>query len=43
MDAHLYRPGWSGEDLGLPMGLVTLPAVRTREGGGGGEREGKER
>ena len=26
-----------GEDLGLPTGQGTLTALRTREGGGGGE------
>ena len=30
------RPGWRGEDLGLPMGEGTLTALRTGEGGGGG-------
>ena len=34
MDAHLYRPVWSGEDLGLPMGQGTLLLLRL-------EREGK--
>ena len=43
MDAHLYRPGWRGEDLGLPMGQETLTALRTGEGRGGGEGEGKGR
>ena len=43
MDAHLYRPEWRGEDLGLPMGQGTLTALRTREEGGGAEGEGKER
>ena len=42
MDAHFYRPGWRGEDLGLPMGQGTLTALRTREGGGE-EEEGKGR
>ena len=37
LDAHLYRPGWSGEDLGLPTGQETLTALKVREGGGGGE------
>ena len=41
MNAHLYRPGWRGEDLGLPMGQGNLTALRTREGGSGGEGEGK--
>ena len=39
MDAHLPRPGWSREDLGLPMGQGTLTALSTRKGGGGGKRE----
>ena len=39
MDAHLPRPGWRGEDLGLPTGQGTLTALRTREGGEGGEGE----
>ena len=43
MDAHLYIPGWSGEDLGLPTGQGTLTALRTGEGGEGGEGEGKRR
>ena len=42
LDAHLHRPGWRGEDLGLPTGQGTLTALRTRErGGGGGKDEGK--
>ena len=32
-----------GEDLGLPKGQGTLTALKTREGGRGGEREGKGR
>ena len=40
-DAHLYRSGWKGEDLGLPTGQGTLTALKTREGGGGWEGEGK--
>ena len=43
MDAHLYRPVWRGEDLGLPMGQGTLIALRTREGGVVGEGEVKGR
>ena len=30
-----------GEDLQLPTGQGTLSALRTREEGGGGERDGK--
>ena len=42
LDAHFPRPGWSGEDLGLPTGQGTLTALWTGEGGsrreiGGGE------
>ena len=33
LDAHLYRPGWSGEDLGLPTGQETMTALSTGEGG----------
>ena len=36
LDAHLPRPGWRGEDPGLPTGQGTLTALRTRKGGGGG-------
>ena len=43
MDAHLYRPVWRREDLGLPTGQGTLTSLRTREGGEGGEGEGKGR
>ena len=43
LDAHLYRLGWRGEDLGLPTGQGTLTALKTREGRGGGEGNGKER
>ena len=43
MDAHLYRLGWRGEDLGLPIGQGTLTALRTREGRGGEDGEGKGR
>ena len=43
MDAHLYRPGWRGEDLGRPTGQGNLTALRTREGGGGEEGKGKGR
>ena len=35
LDAYLPRPGWRGEDIGLPMGQGTLTALKTREGGGG--------
>ena len=42
LDAHLPRPGWKGENLGLPTGQGTLTALGTREGGpeklGEGER-----
>ena len=41
MDAHLPRPGWRGEDLGLPTGQGTLTALCTGDGGGGGMGEGK--
>ena len=34
-DAHLPRPGWSGEDLRLPTGQRTLTALWTGEGEGG--------
>ena len=43
MDAQLYIPGWSGEDLGLAMKQSTLTALRNREGELGGEREEKGR
>ena len=33
LDAYLYRPEWSREDLGLPTGQETL---RTGEGQGEG-------
>ena len=36
-------PGWKGEDPELPTEQGTLTALRTREGGRGGEREGKGR
>ena len=42
MDAHLPRPGWRGEDLGLPMGQGTLTALKTGEGGRGGGESGRE-
>ena len=35
LDAHLPRPGWRGEYLGLSTGQGTLTAFRTGEGGGG--------
>ena len=41
--SHLPRPGWRGEDLGLPTGQGTLTALGTEEEGGGGEGEGKGR
>ena len=41
MDAHLYRPVWRGEDLGVPTGQGNLTALKTREGAGGGR--GKEK
>ena len=37
LDAHFHRPGWSGENLGLPTGQGTRTALRTRKGGRGGE------
>ena len=43
MNAHLLRPGWRGEDLGLPTGQGTLTALWTGEGGGGGKEEGNGR
>ena len=43
MDAHLYRPVWREEDLGLPTGQGTLTALKIGEGGGGGEGERKGR
>ena len=45
MDAHLPRPGWRGEDLGLPTGHGTLTALWTGEGPGEewGERKGNGR
>ena len=36
LDPHLPRPGWKGQDLGLPTGQGTLTALRTGERGGGG-------
>ena len=38
MDAHLPRPGWRGEGLGLPTEQGTLTSLRTGEGVGGGLR-----
>ena len=32
MDAHLPRPGWSGEGLGLPTWQGTLPSLKEGEG-----------
>ena len=43
LDAQLYIPGWTEEDLGLAMRQSTLTDHRTREGEVGGEREGKGR
>ena len=43
LDAHLYRPGWRKEDLGLPTGQGNLTALRTREGRAGGEGKVKRR
>ena len=34
LDAHLSRPGGSGEELELPTGQETLTALRTGEGEG---------
>ena len=42
MDAHLPRPRWSEEGLGLPTGQGNLTFLRTGEGGRG-ELEGIER
>ena len=39
LDAHLPRPGGSGEELELPTGQETLTALRTGEGGGEGVGE----
>ena len=36
LDAHLPRPGGSGEELELPTGQETLTALWTGEGGGEG-------
>ena len=36
LDAHLPRPGGSGEELEFPTGQDTLTALRTGEGGGEG-------
>ena len=35
LDAHLPRPEWTGEVLGLPTGQGNLPSLKT---GGGGRR-----
>ena len=35
LDAHLPRPGWRGEGLGLSTGQGTLTSLRTGEQGGG--------
>ena len=42
LNAHFYRPGWRGEDLGLLMGQGTLTALRTRKGGREREKGGRE-
>ncbi len=42
MDARLPRPGWRGEDLGLPTGQGALTALWTGEGGERRGRRGKE-
>ena len=34
LDAHLPRPGWRREDLGLPTGQGTLTVLQTGKGGG---------
>ena len=34
LDAHLPRPGGTGEELGLPTGQETLTALRIGERGG---------
>ena len=36
LEAHLPRPGGSGEELELPTGQETLTALRTGEEGGEG-------
>ena len=36
LDAHLPRPGGSGEELELPTGQETLTALGTGDGGGEG-------
>ena len=41
LDAHLPRPGGSGEDLELPTGQETLTALGPGEGGGEGGGEGR--
>ena len=43
LDAHLPRPEWRGEGLGLPTGQGTLTALRTGGGGEIGEWEGNGR
>ena len=40
LDAHLPRPGWMVEDVGLPTGQGTLTALQTGEEG---ERSGVRR
>ena len=42
LDAHLPRPGWSGEELGLPTGQGTLPSLRTEGGRERGRGSGRE-
>ena len=29
LDAHIPKPGWRGEGLGLPTGQGALPSLRT--------------
>ena len=42
MEAHLPRPGWRGEGLGLPIGQGSLTSLRTEEGRSGREIGGGE-
>ena len=42
LDAHIPRPEWTEEGLGLPTGQGTLPSLRTREGEGGVGGKGEE-
>lgn len=41
-DPRLPRPGWRGQDLGLPTVQGILTALWTEEGRGGGRGKGKE-